>query len=70
VRRLHESDLRRAHGWEVKVQCSRHESQERGAVFTEYALLITFIAGVVVLSMSPIGAAVQALFVQAWNAFP
>lgn len=46
------------------------ESRERGAVFTEYALLITFIAGVVVLSLGPIGAAVTAFFTEAWTAFP
>ena len=52
------------------VEPSAHNSPERGAVFTEYALLITLIAGVVLISLGPIGAAVQAFFLQAWSVFP
>ena len=49
---------------------SRSAHHERGAVFTEYGLLITLIAGVVLISLGPIGAAVQAFFLQAWGVFP
>jgi Flp pilus assembly pilin Flp len=57
-------------GMEGQAELPPHTPPERGAVFTEYALLITLIAGVVLISLGPIGAAVQAFFLQAWSVFP